>query len=152
MTTRKRRLRGRWVAAARRVASQQRRRPPPGTMRGSAGGGSQIRAVVRAGARRRCRRWAGSRGGEDDWTRWLVALGLGIRGRCAIKWRGDWKRGEVRSGSTGQPRGKEGDDRRPSLSREGVMTSLMLFFLWSFQIPMSVFFPIKCYLMCNFHQ
>jgi len=64
------------VAAARRVASQQRRRPPPETMRGSAGGGSQIRAVVRVGARRRGRRSAGSRG-EDDWTRWLVPLAFG---------------------------------------------------------------------------
>jgi hypothetical protein len=117
------------MAAARRVASQQRRRPPPGTMRGSAGGGSQIRAVVRVGARRRCRRSAGSRGGEDDWTRWLVALGLGIRGRCAIKRREDWKRRAVRSGSTGA-RAKEGDDQSVPRSREGVMTCLVLFFLF----------------------
>jgi hypothetical protein len=51
-------------------------------MRGSAGGDSQIRAAIRVGARRRCRGSAGSRGGGDDWTRWLVALGLGIREVC----------------------------------------------------------------------
>jgi hypothetical protein len=64
-------------------------------MRGSAGGDSQIRAAIRVGARRRCRGSAGSRGGGDDWTRWLVALGLGIREVCVqIKRGGDWKREE----------------------------------------------------------